>query len=152
MLKVVLRCTPSVTDARSHCCGQVDYPDGERLMHAELDFKQKCARGDMRRFLASAVEDREMSKMGEEVVVRISQALDEAEKETGPLVSTNKKAGEVLGKKFKVRITCFNSASMMLPVILALLRVTGWCRATHWPGIRLKTCRRSLWTSMALER
>lgn len=121
-------------------------------MNAELNFKQKCARGDMRRFLASAVEDREMSKMGEEVVARISQALDEAEKETGPLVSTNKKAGELLGKKFKVRSTWVHVRQRDAATFIALLRVTGWCCATHWPGVRLHTCRRSSWTSMGLGR
>ena len=121
-------------------------------MNAELNFKQKCARGDMRRFLASAIEDRELSKMGEEIVARISQALDEAEKETGPLVPTNKKAGDLLEKKFKVRNMWVHIRQRDAAIFVALLRVTGGCCATHWPGVRLYACRRSSWTTLALGR
>ena len=85
------------------CAWQVKYPDGEVLAQATLKWKARCARGDPRRFLASAVEGMEFSKQGQEVVDRLNLAMDEVEKEAGPPTAANKKAAELLKKKLKVR-------------------------------------------------
>ena len=85
------------------CAWQVKYPDGEVLAQATLKWKARCARGDPRRFLASAVEGMELSKQGQEVIDRLNLAMDEVEKEAGPPTAANKKAAEMLKKKLRVR-------------------------------------------------
>ena len=62
------------------------------LAQATLKWKARCARGDPRRFLASAVEGMEFSKQGQEIIDRLNLAMDEVEKEAGPPTAANKKA------------------------------------------------------------
>ena len=101
----LLRAHPAHTGAGKSgaCARQVKYPDGEVLAQATLKWKARCARGDPRRFLASAVEGMEFSKQGQEVIDRLNLAMDEVEKEAGPPTAANKKAAEMLKKKLKVR-------------------------------------------------
>ena len=111
-----LRAHPAHAGAPSSgvCARQVKYPDGEVLAQATLKWKARCARGDPRRFLASAVEGMEFSKQGQEVIDRLNLAMDEVEKEAGPPTAANKKAAEMLKKKLEVR---FSLCEVVLPAV-----------------------------------
>ena len=113
------------------CAWQVKYPDGEVLAQATLKWKARCARGDPRRFLASAVEGMEFSKQGQEVIDRLNLAMDEVEKEAGLPTAANKKAAEMLKKKLRVRCyvraCCWQCCKMQHNALLVTAQPrAGW--------------------------
>lgn len=122
------------------------------LAQATLKWKARCARGDPRRFLASAVEGMEFSKQGQEVIDRLNLAMDEVEKEAGPPTAANKKAAEMLKKKLRVRCSvrtrCWQCCKMQHNALLA----TAQPCAAGQNALQQPACRRSSRTSTSLAK
>lgn len=78
-------------------------PEVDELVGATLNYKLRVARGNVRKFLASATEGVELGKYAD-VVEEIEKAVDEIEAQTGaPLDASNEKGWKSLQKKVEVR-------------------------------------------------
>lgn len=82
---------------------QVGMPEVDDVVGATLNYKLKVARGNVRKFLASATEGVQLGQYSD-VVDKILAAVDDIEAKTGaPLDSANEKGWKTLAKKVEVR-------------------------------------------------
>jgi len=78
-------------------------PPVDELVGATLNYKLRVARGNVRKFLASATEGMELGKYSQ-VVEEIMAAVDDIEAKTGaPLDASNEKGWKTLQKRVEVR-------------------------------------------------
>ena len=83
-------------------CAQVGMPEVDEVVGATLNYKLKVARGNVRKFLASATEGVQLGAYAD-VVDKILAAVDEIEEKTGaPLDAANEKGWKTLAKRVEV--------------------------------------------------
>ena len=77
-------------------------PEVDEVVGATLNYKLKVARGNVRKFLASATEGVQLGAYAD-VVDKILAAVDEIEEKTGaPLDAANEKGWKTLAKRVEV--------------------------------------------------
>ena len=91
-------------------CAQVGMPEVDEVVGATLNYKLKVARGNVRKFLASATEGVQLGAYAD-VVDKILAAVDEIEEKTGaPLDAANEKGWKTLAKRVEVSFGINNSS------------------------------------------